>query len=276
MAFFNMDRRIINKGQKPWGYLEEGWTPDEITNLVLWLDADDTDTITLDGSNNVEQWNDKSGNDRHAVQSDSGDRPGFSNNTVQFDGTNRLVGPALGISGSAAVSIFIVVKRNSMSQIANSAVFGFGSSAGTGGKLKRYSIDEIGLGTRFNNGNKICTDPTNSTDKFIFFGSNAAGANYGNHLIYCNGVEQNLVSEVSPTNVPNITNDEYSVGEGRYTDGSFNGKWAFDGDVCECIVFSVDLDANDSDRQKVEGYLAHKWGLAASLSETHPYKDNAP
>ena len=33
---------------------------------------------------------------------------------------------------------------------------------------------------------------------------------------------------------------------------------------------------SDNDRQKIEGYLAHKWGLAASLPADHPYKDAAP
>jgi hypothetical protein len=30
------------------------------------------------------------------------------------------------------------------------------------------------------------------------------------------------------------------------------------------------------DRQKVEGYLAHKWGLTANLPGDHPYKIAAP
>ena len=33
---------------------------------------------------------------------------------------------------------------------------------------------------------------------------------------------------------------------------------------------------SDSDRQKAEGYLAHKWGLAANLPVGHPYKNAAP
>ena len=31
----------------------------------------------------------------------------------------------------------------------------------------------------------------------------------------------------------------------------------------------------DLERQKFEGYLAHKWGFQASLPDTHPYR-NAP
>eukprot|EP00962_Isochrysis_galbana_P059108 scaffold32529_cov129-Isochrysis_galbana.AAC.1 len=33
---------------------------------------------------------------------------------------------------------------------------------------------------------------------------------------------------------------------------------------------------NTSDRQKMEGYLAHKWGLEANLPADHPHKSAAP
>jgi len=33
---------------------------------------------------------------------------------------------------------------------------------------------------------------------------------------------------------------------------------------------------SDADRQRVEGYLAHKWGLTADLASNHPYKSSAP
>lgn len=41
------------------------------------------------------------------------------------------------------------------------------------------------------------------------------------------------------------------------------------------IMEIVYADAN-ADRQRIEGYLAHKWGLAASLPADHPYKTAAP
>ena len=32
---------------------------------------------------------------------------------------------------------------------------------------------------------------------------------------------------------------------------------------------------SDSERQAIEGYLAHKWGLQGSLDSSHPFKANA-
>jgi hypothetical protein len=46
-----------------------------------------------------------------------------------------------------------------------------------------------------------------------------------------------------------------------------------DGAFAECILTT---DVTTNNRQKVEGYLAHKWGLAGNLPEGHPYKANPP
>ena len=33
---------------------------------------------------------------------------------------------------------------------------------------------------------------------------------------------------------------------------------------------------SSSEKEKIEGYLAHKWGLAERLPTDHPYKTEAP
>ena len=47
-----------------------------------------------------------------------------------------------------------------------------------------------------------------------------------------------------------------------------------DFDIAEVLVYDTKL--SDADRQKVEGYLAWKWGLEGDLLAGHPYKDAAP
>jgi hypothetical protein len=46
------------------------------------------------------------------------------------------------------------------------------------------------------------------------------------------------------------------------------------GNTCEIIAFASTLAALD--REKLEGYLAHKWGFAGSLPTGHPYKSAPP
>ena len=52
------------------------WSPANITT-ALWLDAADTGTVITE-SGAVSQWNDKSGNARHAFQSTAGARPAYT------------------------------------------------------------------------------------------------------------------------------------------------------------------------------------------------------
>lgn len=47
-----------------------------------------------------------------------------------------------------------------------------------------------------------------------------------------------------------------------------------DGWVGDVIIYNVTLDL--ADQQKVEGYLAHKWGLQGDLPGAHPYKSAPP
>ena len=35
-------------------------------------------------------------------------------------------------------------------------------------------------------------------------------------------------------------------------------------------------DATQTNSEKIEGYLAHKWGLTSDLPSSHPYKTTAP
>ena len=48
----------------------------------------------------------------------------------------------------------------------------------------------------------------------------------------------------------------------------------FGGDLGELLIFTRQLST--SEEQKVEGYLAHRWGATASLNANHPYKSVAP
>lgn len=48
----------------------------------------------------------------------------------------------------------------------------------------------------------------------------------------------------------------------------------FDGEVAEVLGYRGNV--GDSDRQKIEGYLAHKYGLAESLPSSHPFRNTPP
>jgi len=45
-------------------------------------------------------------------------------------------------------------------------------------------------------------------------------------------------------------------------------------DIGELLIVQYALTTDE--RQKVEGYLSHKWGLESALPANHPYKSAAP
>jgi hypothetical protein len=72
------------------------FSPTQIPNLALWLDASDVSTFTLDGSNNAEQWRDKSGSARHLSQATTLLRP--SHGTQMQNGLPLVVTNAAGLT----------------------------------------------------------------------------------------------------------------------------------------------------------------------------------
>lgn len=65
-----------------------GFDPKSIAELAVWFDASVASSVTLNGGN-VSQWNDLSGNDRHATQATAGNQPSYS--TAALNGRNVVV-----------------------------------------------------------------------------------------------------------------------------------------------------------------------------------------
>ena len=175
------------------------WTvlPD-IAGLQLWLDADDSDTITLNGST-VSQWNDKSGNDYHVSQGTASNQPTYtasalnSKSVVRFDGAgDRLFNTtAQPVSGSSNRTIFIVFSCNSASP--NDYSLYFGSPNGGYGEIFAISQE---IGVRVNQGNRIFNQSNNDgSHSFVTFIQN--GTNISNVDAWKNGSALSASSTLS-------------------------------------------------------------------------------
>ena len=77
------------------GFNKPTFSPLSLPNLVVWYQAS-ADTVTVDGSNKVSQWRDRSGNGYHLAQATGANQPVFSATggpnsqpELQFDGTNH-------------------------------------------------------------------------------------------------------------------------------------------------------------------------------------------
>jgi hypothetical protein len=250
---------IITGGQKV------NWTPADI-DTALWLDAADPSTITESGGA-VSQWNDKSGNNYHVSQSTAADQPTVStdagNASILFDGTSDYL--RYDVSGTITypTSAFIVC-RNTV--VANGYVLSVNNSNNPD---RYYTLTQRGnSGEELFYGSRIVTDSqsikaaSSRNTEIIGAVSNASNDNE----LFSNGTSVGTDTNTWPT--PDY--DNITIGRLRYQISALY----FLGHVHEIIWIRQSLDL--ATRQRIEGYLAHKWGLTANLPADHPYKTAIP
>ena len=247
------------------------WTPAEITT-ALWLDAAASGTIHLDGSSNVEQWDDKSGNANHLSQSTVGYRPSLttmdSKDCLAFNDGHRLEGPTLGV-GAGDFAVFVVATGGS---VASESVY--------------RGLFELGP---YNSGGFLCAYyPLSTRRRFDIYNnsgllntpnSSYAGTGFGPIIVeLIKDVGTSLAFWDTGAEIVSSTGSaQYAAlsSEGAFILGDNSGTssdwWV--GNVAEVIVIT---DISATARQNIEGYLAWKWGLEGDLPVDHPYKSSAP
>lgn len=234
---------------------------------ALWLDAADAATVTL-VSSAVSQWNDKSGNNRHAAQATSGSRPTNpaavlnSLPVVRFNGSSHwLQIPSTAIGGTD-VTIFLVIANAGATQTQFAEIIDYNHNLSTNWVIQQNSTNNNSSYFAWYNGSGFSVTNTFSTSGTlmgVFQKSGATG------LVSLNG-----------TTATQTLSSGYSTTARRITIGSdtdFPARtWA--GDIGEILVYASAL--NTTQRQQIEGYLAWKWGTVATLPSGHPYKTFAP
>jgi hypothetical protein len=260
---------------------ESIWNPSMI-RTALWLDAADASSVTLSNTA-VSEWRDKSGNGLHPAQSSASLQPVYSATaengkaSISFNGTShQLTFPnSTGLSyplkfGTASFEIFCVNRPTTLS--ANPNVF-FGARAFDTGWMAGYSATNPNM-RMFNVSEQWVPSPitsvTATTQLQMFYASAPRGATGAYRT---NG---NLLQSTT-SNVGTSTMDVSGppVRIGAYSNSDNNPIGWFNGTISELILISGAL-VGTLERQKLEGYLAHKWGLEASLPVGHPYKTTGP
>lgn len=248
------------------------WTPSQITTLGWW-DTQDTGTITT-VSGDVSQWDDKSGNGYNATQGTAGNRPTLGTNTlngydvINFNGSTDVLDVPLMNYTNQSLSIFFLGNRTGRD----------GSYSINILVKKAAPSDAVGV--------LIAPDASGGGRRWGMYTSNSM---FGTNTIYTNN-NWEVFEAVSDTTSNRV--DYWSTGndKGNTTLGLFNGTSVFNsgnsaigndqygsawqGDIAEIVV--VDGTIGTSDRQKIEGYMAWRWGLEGDLPAGHPYKSAAP
>ena len=267
--------KVISNGSS-WSVIEkyngadEAWTPQKIST-ALWLDASDA-TNVLHVGGNVHQWSDKSGQGNHATQSNATYKPKTNVRTLYgknvLDFTSQQMATNLNIDRTAAanLSVFVVFAQDS-----TIGTFGlFGADNGIWDRFAILNFD-ASFGLRWSVSNGVGVTPFEPTQT----------PNTSNHILsivwakdVASGSLVSLDGATPTVFTENAANSGFTTtGIGAIQPVASQG-YPMDGYIAE-IIFMTSL-ADTLTRQKIEAYLAHKWGLNSSFPSGHPYKIIGP
>lgn len=248
-----------------------GWTPAAIST-ALWLDAADASTITT-VSGAVSEWRDKSGNGRHAAQVTAGNRPTYTASglnqkpvlTFNPENPSTMTLPPTALGGATEATLFWVQKSTNdpaSSQLSGGSFISMEFGGGQGGSNHLPWTDGVVYFQAFSTQRKTIGNLAQSLSSPRIFAVESKN-NLFNFLI------DGTVAFNTATNTYLNPSTSKLIGT-----GSVSLVYNFSGYAAECIVIDTILSTNN--RQQIEGYLAHKWGLTANLPSDHPYKSVAP
>ena len=253
------------------------FSPTSITGCVLWIDAADSTKITMSGSN-VTQIVDKSSN----AYTFTGSAGTYPTRTTTLNGlpvisssTGRNLQTTNFNQNFTTATFFAVVRPTediTPNGKSGNGYAAYGIVAGTqlgdfafvvtyanqsqSGDPSKFFIEIDKQGTGFINGALGGASPStyNPVNTPLNIGAVMTGSS-GTNTAYLNGTSVNLTYNVSGT-FPLQSSRTVSV------------FWGFGCDYAETLVYGSVLTTTQ--RQEVEGYLAQKWGLTASLPAGHP------
>ena len=257
-------RNVLNVEKN---FTSDVFSPINKSGLSAWFDPSDFDNTSYNVvGNTITQINDKSGNGHNLTQTVVADKPRITTaqinslNTIDITGSQSLVttSPTTWLNGKE-YHIFGVVKCDV--ETGEDFFYGSDGSAVNGQSL---SIGWNADGSTFTildheNDEGTVTGLTKDNTPHIYLSS---FLNTGSELY----IDHDLVgTDANPSNPLASTTG--------FTIGNVLGK-DFDGQVGEVIIITSKLTI--SDRYRITGYLAHKWGKTSTLPDNHPFKTEAP
>lgn len=256
--------------------VEPKWSPSGLSGVVAWFKADAIQGVSNNGT--VANWMDSSGSGNNAAQATTSIQPLYKTNSVnglpalQFDGVDDLLRFPQDLALDT-FSTFIVASTVDTIHIDTEFQGGTYGAAG-----QHYVLgDDQAPGTiAYSN---------------LSFGTNGiSNYEHGSSLIapvsvYSGTVgsgfqilEQQYVSRQETSHLngmavhTGVVSSRISVHSPSQIGGMSYGN--FSGGVAEVILLNRSITTDE--RQRIEGYLALKYGLQSNLPSDHPYKSTGP
>lgn len=229
------------------------WTPAHIST-ELWLDAHDAETITESGGL-VSQWDDKSGNANHVIQAIANSQPTY---TASDSGLNNR--GTIGYEPSATNIKYLVTPTITSAQ---AYIVAHWQGATFAGASDRYLMNSGDPNEKIHGKVNLAHWDTSSSINGGSYYRDGATSTTNDALPMTSGALWRIPFS-SRTTTFTLMNDS----------GPNVAKMWNNGAIGE-IIFTDGLESL-ADQQKIEGYLAWKWGFEGSLPGGHPYQLGAP
>ena len=241
------------------------WTPVNDPAIISWHDPTDSGTITLDGGF-VTEIADKSGNNHNLTQPTPSLRPVveasfLGPDVIYYDSSDGMSVPSISVPTSGNYSVVIFARIQFVFDIRNSIIAlggpnGFGFDAGNASQFDGRILSDVSSNVLLTGGpyelgqykmfEVVFDFDSTEVRTYIDGSANSSVTDYAVKL----GSTQDLLIAIDKT---------LNVGI---------GMWQGDTITTE--------DITPATRQKIEGYLAHKWGTQSSLPDGHPFKIEPP
>lgn len=240
-----------------------GFNPKKIAGLELWLDANNSASITLNGSN-VSQWNDLSGNGRHATNATAAEQPLYlptginSKGAVSFTRTSTHRMHGVFSRTLTGMTVFVLFRYSNVGNNSNNRFFAmivgglndFGGTNHLSPLLRHGGAGQVNVGP-YGGGNIAAV----------------AAASYDTPLVYSLVADGSTVSTRINNGAASSANRTFNTIYSNYALGSYRpsplaGDANMDGYLAEIIVYGSAL--SDAARVQVATYLSTKWGVTIS------------
>ena len=247
------------------------WTPSNLSNVAAWWKADAG--LTLAGSS-VSAWADQTSNSNDLSQAVAGDQPQRIVDGLNSTDVVSFAGATLSLSAADSNSLDLATSGLSLFAVAKPATGSAGSGlldkASTGSdSVPTYRVGfapgQNGKSWQFVGTATKTVASTAAVDVFSIFEVVTDEAGAGSGLLAINGATALTFASTAPA-----ADSTKPVLLGKVSDGTI----PFGGELAEVVL--VGREVSLSERQKIEGYLANKWGLTIFLPSDHPYRDRAP
>ncbi len=255
--------------------------PTDVENLKLWLDANNSNSVGL-VSGRVSQWNDVSSNGFNAAQANFNFRPFYEQAAhsnmpmVRFStGSHFLQSGCVPATSNGPRTIIIAVANIGTNSPASNHLIHYGSPVLRQAYGIMSSVWDGYVAREW--GQHFWSDGYTTKISSQDGGGYIVAAYYDGAVDYMTVNGSNTLTKTYSVALNTATGQYglYGIIVGSRIDPPFGNPYqGFIGDVGEVLAYSACLSLED--RQKLEGYLAHKWFMVDRLPDDHPYKAAKP